>query len=57
MMVTGLSAREIGEIANKNDVPLYELSPQSVSLEEAFMELTRDAVEYASAAPSSGKAA
>jgi ABC-2 type transport system ATP-binding protein len=27
-------------------VPLHELTPQSVSLEEAFMELTRDAVEY-----------
>jgi ABC-2 type transport system ATP-binding protein len=57
LMVTGLSAREIGEIANKHDVPLYELSPQSVSLEEAFMELTHDSVEYASAVPSSGKAA
>jgi ABC-2 type transport system ATP-binding protein len=56
LTVTGLSAREIGEIANKHDVPLYELSAQSVSLEEAFMELTRDSVEYAATAPTSGKA-
>ncbi|GLH96861.1 ABC transporter ATP-binding protein [Phytohabitans aurantiacus] len=56
LTVTGLSAREIGEIANKHDVPLYELSAQSVSLEEAFMELTRDSIEYAATAPSSGKA-
>ncbi|WP_345542192.1 ATP-binding cassette domain-containing protein, partial [Phytohabitans rumicis] len=56
LMVTGLTARQIGEIANKHDVPLYELSPLSVSLEEAFMELTHDAVEYASTAPSSAKA-
>jgi ABC-2 type transport system ATP-binding protein len=56
LTVTGLSAREIGEIANKHDVPLYELSAQSVSLEEAFMELTHDSVEYAAAVPSSGKA-
>jgi ABC-2 type transport system ATP-binding protein len=57
LTVTGLSARRIGEIANNNDVPLYELSAQSVSLEEAFMALTHHAVEYTSAVPSSGKAA
>jgi ABC-2 type transport system ATP-binding protein len=56
LTVTGLSAREIGEIANKHDVPLYELSAQSVSLEEAFMDLTHDSVEYAATAPASGKA-
>ncbi|GAA2487670.1 ATP-binding cassette domain-containing protein [Winogradskya humida] len=44
--VSGLSAREVGEIANRNNIPLYELSSRAVSLEEAFMELTRDAVEY-----------
>jgi ABC-2 type transport system ATP-binding protein len=27
-------------------VPLYELTPQLASLEEAFMELTQDTVEY-----------
>jgi ABC-2 type transport system ATP-binding protein len=57
LTVTGLSARRIGEIANNNDVPLYELNTQSVSLEEAFMALTHHAVEYTSAVPSSGKAA
>jgi ABC-2 type transport system ATP-binding protein len=56
LTVTGLSAREIGEIANKHDVPLYELSAQSVSLEEAFMDLTHDSVEYAATAPALGKA-
>jgi len=44
--VSGLSAREIGEIANLHNIALYELSSRSVSLEDAFMELTKDAVEY-----------
>jgi ABC-2 type transport system ATP-binding protein len=44
--VTGLDAREVGTAAATAGIALYELSPQSASLEEAFMELTRDAVEY-----------
>ncbi|MFJ1967988.1 ABC transporter ATP-binding protein [Streptomyces sp. NPDC087903] len=49
LIVSGRDAREIGAIAAQHGVALYELTPQSVSLEEAFMELTRDAVEYQSA--------
>ncbi|MGW7203322.1 ABC transporter ATP-binding protein [Streptomyces sp. NPDC054837] len=49
LLVTGRASREIGVIAARHGVPLYELTPQSVSLEEAFMELTRDEVEYQSA--------
>jgi ABC-2 type transport system ATP-binding protein len=44
--VTGLDSDRIGTIAAENGVTLFELSPQQASLEEAFMELTRDAVEY-----------
>ena len=44
--VTGLDAAEIGERAAAAGLVLHELSPQEASLEEAFMELTRDAVEY-----------
>ncbi|WP_320783661.1 ABC transporter ATP-binding protein [Streptomyces sp. CRN 30] len=44
--VTGLSADRIGELAFTHRVRLYELSPQSASLEEAFMELTAGSVEY-----------
>jgi ABC-2 type transport system ATP-binding protein len=44
--VTGLDARDVGTIAAAAGIALYELSPQSASLEEAFMELTRDAAEY-----------
>ncbi|GHB83113.1 ABC transporter ATP-binding protein [Streptomyces umbrinus] len=49
LLVSGRSAREIGAISAEHGVALYELTPESVSLEEAFMELTRDAVEYHSA--------
>ncbi|GAA3787575.1 ABC transporter ATP-binding protein [Streptomyces chiangmaiensis] len=44
--VTGLSSDRIGRIAAEHGVVLAELTPQQASLEEAFMELTRDAVEF-----------
>ncbi|MGW3128954.1 ATP-binding cassette domain-containing protein [Streptomyces sp. NPDC001123] len=44
--VTGLSARDIGLKAAAHNIPLFELSSRTVSLEQAFMELTHDAVEY-----------
>ncbi|MFF4897860.1 ATP-binding cassette domain-containing protein [Streptomyces sp. NPDC001068] len=46
LQVTGLSAREVGLAAAEHGIALYELSARAVSLEEAFMNLTRDAVEY-----------
>ena len=46
MIVTGLPAPRIGELAASASVVLYELTPQLASLEEAFMELTADSVEY-----------
>ncbi|MFB7594970.1 ATP-binding cassette domain-containing protein [Streptomyces sp. NPDC056160] len=46
LQVTGVSAREIGLKAAEYGIPLFELTTKAVSLEEAFMELTRDAVEY-----------
>ena len=44
--VSGLTSDQIGQIASDNSVTLFELAPQQASLEEAFMELTSDAVEY-----------
>ena len=44
--VTGMSSEDIGKVACKHAVPLTELTPVQASLEEAFMELTQDAVEY-----------
>jgi ABC-2 type transport system ATP-binding protein len=36
----------IGDLALAEGVALHELAPQSASLEEAFMELTDESVEY-----------
>ncbi|WP_327420618.1 ATP-binding cassette domain-containing protein [Streptomyces sp. NBC_01230] len=46
LRVTGLTAREIGLKAAEHGIALFELSARTVSLEEAFMNLTKDAVEY-----------
>ncbi len=50
--VHGLPSERIGEIAMRAGVVLHELTPMTASLEEAFMRLTRDAVEYHAAARS-----
>jgi ABC-2 type transport system ATP-binding protein len=46
LTVTGMPARDIGIKAAEHGIALFELTAKSVSLEEAFMELTKDAVEY-----------
>ncbi len=48
--VQGLTAQQIGETAARHGVVLHELTPQQASLEEAFMDLTRDDVEFKTAA-------
>ena len=44
--VHGLAAPRIGDIAAANGIVLQQLTPQQASLEEAFMALTRDEVEF-----------
>ena len=44
--ITGLSAAQIGERARELDIGLHQLADKQASLEEAFMEMTRDEVEY-----------
>jgi ABC-2 type transport system ATP-binding protein len=46
LVVEGLSSDRIGTVAAENGITLFELAPKEASLEEAFMELTGDAVEY-----------
>jgi ABC-2 type transport system ATP-binding protein len=48
LAVTGIDAESIGELAAAHGIPLRELTRRSVSLEEVFMEVTGDAVEYLS---------
>ena len=44
--VSGLDTRQIASIALANQVLVYELTPLSTSLEDAYFNLTKDAVEY-----------
>lgn len=46
LTVTGLTAHQVGAVAFEHGIPVYELTAQTVSLEEAFMAMTGDAVEY-----------
>jgi ABC-2 type transport system ATP-binding protein len=57
LAVTGITAAAIGDLAAANHLALHELSPQEASLEEAYMELTHDSVDYRSSAPDPGSSA
>ncbi len=46
LLVHGLEAATVGDIAFQAGVAVHELSPLEASLEEAFMELTREDVEF-----------
>jgi ABC-2 type transport system ATP-binding protein len=46
LLVTGIDAPRIGDVALGEGVALHELSPVQASLEEVFMELTSDMVDY-----------
>jgi ABC-2 type transport system ATP-binding protein len=48
LQIDGLTAEHIGTIAWQARVPIFELTVQQASLEEAFMKLTSDSVEYRS---------
>ena len=47
--ITGMDSAEVGRLAAAHGIALSELIPVKASLEEAFMELTRDSVEYQAA--------
>ncbi|MDA8292691.1 MAG: ABC transporter ATP-binding protein [Actinomycetota bacterium] len=46
LVVRGLEAEQVGELAARLGIALHELSPHAASLEEAFMELTEESLEY-----------
>jgi ABC-2 type transport system ATP-binding protein len=46
LAVNGVGAADVGELAARHGIVLHELVARQASLEEAFMELTRDAVNY-----------
>jgi ABC-2 type transport system ATP-binding protein len=55
LTVSGLSTDEIGTAAGAAGIILLELTAQQASLEEAFMEMTRDAVEFRAPTTMGGK--
>jgi ABC-2 type transport system ATP-binding protein len=44
--VQGLTSDQIGDVAAARGIALHELTPEQASLEEAFMRMTHDSVEY-----------
>jgi ABC-2 type transport system ATP-binding protein len=46
LAVSGLSPERIVMVMSENAIPFTELSAHRASLEEAYMELTRDAVDF-----------
>ncbi len=46
LLVRGGAIEQIGDLAARHNVTLHELSSQRASLEEAYMKLTDDSVEY-----------
>jgi ABC-2 type transport system ATP-binding protein len=57
LTVRGIDEVAIGKRAASLPVTLYELAPQTESLEDAFMELTEGSVEYSGALPAESAAA
>lgn len=54
LSVTGLDVARIGDLAAAHGIPVYEVTPRRASLEEAYMELTAESVEFAAGAGSAG---
>jgi ABC-2 type transport system ATP-binding protein len=46
LRVSGTTAEQIGTAAWRAHLPVYELTPTHASLEEAFMQVTKDSIEY-----------
>jgi ABC-2 type transport system ATP-binding protein len=46
LQVSGMDSEAVGLIAAREGIPLIELTPVQATLEEAFMEITRDSVEF-----------
>ncbi len=57
IIVAGLAAEKIVALLGESGLPFSEVSPHRATLEEAYMELTRDAVEFRAAAANTKEAA
>jgi ABC-2 type transport system ATP-binding protein len=55
--VQGLTAEQVGDTAAAHGLVLHELTPVRASLEEAFMDVTRDDVEFHAVTPGAARQA
>jgi ABC-2 type transport system ATP-binding protein len=46
LIVTGMDADAVGDLATHHGISLRELTTQQASLEDAFMQLTHDSVDF-----------
>ena len=53
LVVTGLSAQVVGDLAHDAGIRLHELSPQTATLEEAFLAATEESEEFVAQADQS----
>ena len=53
IVISGMAQERVGDLAFAHGIRMHELAPLQCSLEQAFMELTRDSVEYHAAVPAS----
>lgn len=49
--IRGIGTEEIGMLCFTEGIPLMELSPLQASLEQAFLDMTKDSVEYGTQPP------
>jgi ABC-2 type transport system ATP-binding protein len=54
LVVTGLEPDRVAELVSEHGLRLHELYRERTSLEEAFIDITRDAVEYVAERPGAG---
>ena len=55
LIIKGISAERIVATLSEHAIPFTEVSPQRVSLEQAYLDLTRDSVEYRATPPGQAK--
>jgi ABC-2 type transport system ATP-binding protein len=46
LAVTGMSAPAIADLASRHGIPVHELTPRLASLEEAYLDITKDSIDY-----------
>jgi ABC-2 type transport system ATP-binding protein len=55
--IRGITSAAIGDLATEHRLRIHELTPVTASLESAYLELTRDSVEYTATVPTHEMAA